>query len=136
MRSGDPTLDRAPAAASLSDVTERIALSLDPPQRLASVATLVAGGVAGRFGLSVERVGELQLVLSTVLEALDGTDDAVAIEFEVGDSLRCSLGPLGDDAAALVPLVRRLADGASIASRDGRPWLVIALDAPVAAAAD
>lgn len=117
-------------------MTERIALTLDPPQRLASVATLVAGGVAGRFGLSVERVGELQLVLSTVLEALDGTDDPVAIEFEVGDTLRCSLGPLGDDAAALVPLVRRLADGASVAARDGRPWLVIALDAPVPAAAD
>lgn len=125
-----PTPEPAATTASLGDVTERIALTLDPPQRLASVATLVAGGVAGRFGLSVERVGELQLVLSTVLEAIDGTDDAVGIEFEVGETLRCSVGPLGADAESLVPLVRRLADGASVAARDGRPWLVIALDAP------
>lgn len=115
-------------------VTERIALTLSPPRRLTPVATLVAGGVAGRLGLSVERVGELQLALSTVLEALD-EGRSVTVEFDVAEALECRIGPLAEDAAGLLPVVRRLADGAELTRRDGAAWLTIALRPAISSAA-
>lgn len=115
-------------------MTESINLTLEPPQRLASVATLVAGGVAGRYGLSVERVGELQLALSTVLEALE-TSAPVSVELDVDDLLECRVGPLGPDADGLVPLVRRLADEASVAHREGASWLTMVVRQGVDASA-
>lgn len=112
--------------ASPGTATEGISLTVSPPGRLASVATLVAGGVAGRYGLSVERVGELQLALSTVLDGVD-VDAEVTMEIDVDDVLECRLGPLGPEAERLMPVVRRLADDAAMAPRDGRPWLTIVL---------
>lgn len=114
--------------ASLVTVTESISLTFAPPQELVSVATLVAGGVAGRFGLSVERVGDLQLALSTVLDGLDG-DAPVTLELDIDDALACRLGPLRADVEELLPIVRRLADAASVDQRDDGLWLCLSFGA-------
>jgi hypothetical protein len=115
--------------------TDAIALTIPASLRYAGVASLVAGGVAGRLGYSVERIDDLQLALSSVLAAgTEGEDLGVELESD-GEHLRVGIGPLysgvGDD-AGLLRIVRPLVDRVSAEERADGEWLVLAVRIPAA----
>jgi hypothetical protein len=125
-----PTSELPPSGGlALGIATETISLTFSTPRRLSAVAMLVAGGIGNRFGLSVERVGELQLALSTLVDRAPD-DGETTVEFRVEeDSLQCRVWPV-DDVEDTLPLIGRLVDLTSTSDVGGvrRADLVVRRD--------
>jgi hypothetical protein len=111
-------------------VSDRIVLTLPSEARFRGVATLVLGGVGSRLDLPYERTDDLQLALTSALEA--ARDDDVTIEVVASEdgALALAVGPVrngsGDD-SALVLVLSRLVDDVAREHRDGSEWLVLRL---------
>lgn len=122
-------------AHSGPDVTDRIELTLPATPRFRGVATLVLGGVGSRFDLPYERTDDLQLALTSALDA--ARDDDVSLEIDVnGGGLRLAVGPLRDGSGqdeALTRVLTRLVDRVDAERRDGSEWIVLELLPPSAA---
>lgn len=110
-------------------MTDVIRLTLPAGTPYRRVATMVIGGVGSRVELPYERIDDLQLAVSSVLQGVD--EASITVELEVGDDLlSVAVGPLapgGGSDAGLLRILSPLVDSVRSTSRDGSDWLVLAV---------
>ena len=111
-------------------MTDTILLTIPSDARFRGVATLVLGGIGTRLDLPYEQIDDLQLALSSLLEAGDG-EFSVSIEFDAGDELiSIAVGPLRKGTAedgGLRRVLEPLVDSVRSDQREGGEWLVLEL---------
>lgn len=116
---------------------ETIVLSIPRGKGFHSVARLVVGGLAARYGLSFEDHEDLQLALASVLEN-DGyaAADTLAVRLDIhpgslvmaigplnGAELRSDLDSEAEDEISLHRLLSTLVDRVELEEGDGGAWL-------------
>lgn len=110
-------------------MNDRISLTFPARGRYTGVATLVLGGIGSRLDLPYERVDDVQLAVTSILEVGEG--DEITLEVEAADeSLSVSLGPLEEGSgadAALTRVLHPLVDSVESMRREGREWLELRL---------
>lgn len=111
-------------------MSDTIHLTIPADTRFRGVATLVLGGIGTRLDVPYERIDDLQLALSSVLEAA-ARELPVTIEFQAGPGLlSIVIGPLregtGDD-RGLAKVLEPLVDAFHSSRRHGADWLELEL---------